>query len=136
PALKEFEERILTASERCEAIERERFESLRTRIGSDIARMQVIAEHVATLDVIASLAEVAAHERYVRPELNDGFDLVVEAARHPVVEQMMPRDRFIPNDISLTRSARLVVLTGPNMAGKSTILRQIGLLVLMAQMGG
>jgi DNA mismatch repair protein MutS len=136
PALKEFEERILTASERCETIERERFESLRARVGSDIGRMQVIADHIATLDVIASLAEVAAHERYVRPELTDAFDLVVEGARHPVVEQMMPRDKFIPNDISLTRSARLIVLTGPNMAGKSTILRQIGLVVLMAQMGG
>lgn len=136
PALKEFEERILTASERCEAIERERFESLRTRVGRDIGRLQVIAEHIATLDVIASLAEVAAHERYVRPELTDTFDLMIEGARHPVVEQMMPRDRFIPNDISLPKSARLIVLTGPNMAGKSTILRQIGLVVLMAQMGG
>jgi DNA mismatch repair protein MutS len=136
PALKEFEERILTAAERCEAIERERFESLRARVGRDIARLQLIADHLATLDVIASLAEVAAHERYVRPELTEAFDLEVAGARHPVVEQMMPRDKFIPNDISLSRSARLVVLTGPNMAGKSTILRQIGLLVLMAQMGG
>jgi DNA mismatch repair protein MutS len=109
---------------------------LRSHTGAAIGRLQVIAEHVATLDALASLADVAAHERYVRPELTDGFDLVVEGGRHPVVEQMMPRDRFIPNDVTLTRTARLIVLTGPNMAGKSTILRQIGLLVLMAQMGG
>jgi DNA mismatch repair protein MutS len=136
PALKEFEERILTAAERSEAIERERFEALRSHVGSAVGRLQLVADHVSTLDTIASLAEVAAHERYVRPELTDTFDLVVEGGRHPVVEQMMPRDRFIPNDLSLTRTARLIVLTGPNMAGKSTILRQAGLLVLMAQMGG
>ncbi len=136
PALKEFEETILTASERCDSIERERFEALRMRVGGAIGRMQVIAEHIATLDAIASLAEVAAHERYVRPEMTDEFDLTIDGARHPVVEQMMPRDKFIPNDISLVHSARLIVLTGPNMAGKSTILRQIGLVVLMAQMGG
>lgn len=136
PALKEFEERILTASERCEIIERERFEALRRTIGEGIRRLQKIADRVAILDAIASLAEVAALERYVRPELTDDFDLDVEGARHPVVEQMMPRDKFIPNDVTLTNGARLIVLTGPNMAGKSTILRQIGLVVLMAQMGG
>jgi DNA mismatch repair protein MutS len=67
--------------------------------------------------------------------LTDGFDLVIEGGRHPVVEQMMPRDRFIPNDVMLTRDARLIILTGPNMAGKSTILRQTGLIVLLAQVG-
>jgi DNA mismatch repair protein MutS len=135
PALKEFEERILTATERCDRIEHERFEALRKQTGGQIARLQAIADGVATLDVLASLAEVAAHERYVRPVLTDEFDLVIEEGRHPVVERMMPRDQFIPNDVTLTVDARLIVLTGPNMAGKSTILRQIGLIVLLAQMG-
>ncbi len=135
PALKEFEERILTATERCEVIERERFEAVRARVGAQVARLQAVAGDIAMLDVLASLAEVAAHERYVRPELHDEFDLVIEGGRHPVVERMMPRDQFIPNDVTLTCDARLIVLTGPNMAGKSTILRQTGLIVLMAQMG-
>ncbi len=135
PALKEFEERILTATERCETIERERFEALRSRVGAQVGRLQQIAGTIATLDVLASLAEVAAHERYVRPTMTGEFDLVIEGGRHPVVERMMPRDQFIPNDVTLTADARLIVLTGPNMAGKSTILRQIGLIVLMAQMG-
>jgi DNA mismatch repair protein MutS len=134
-ALKEFEERVLTATERCEIIERERFETLRANAGAQIARLQLTADRIATLDVLASLAEVAVHERYVRPEVNTGYDMIVEGGRHPVVERMMARDQFIPNDIALTRDARLIVLTGPNMAGKSTILRQIGLIALMAQMG-
>ena len=135
PALKEFEERILTATERCETIERERFEALRALVGSQIARLQAIADRLATLDVLASLAEVAAQEHYVRPTITNEFELLIEGGRHPVVERMMPRDQFIPNDVRLTQDARLIVLTGPNMAGKSTILRQIGLTVLMAQIG-
>jgi DNA mismatch repair protein MutS len=135
PALKEFEERILTATERCETIERERFEALRAVAGAQITRLQGAASRVATLDVLASLAEAAAHERYVRPEITDGFDMEIESGRHPVVERMMPRDRFIPNDLALTHDARVIVLTGPNMAGKSTILRQTGLIVLLAQIG-
>ncbi|HYV98799.1 MAG TPA: DNA mismatch repair protein MutS [Gemmatimonadaceae bacterium] len=135
PALKEFEERILTATERCELLERERFEALRARTAREITRLQAIATHLAALDALASLAEVAAHERYCRPELTDGVELVIEGGRHPVVERMMPRDQFIPNDVTLTPDGRLIVLTGPNMAGKSTILRQIGLIVLMAQAG-
>jgi DNA mismatch repair protein MutS len=90
---------------------------------------------VAQLDVLSTFAEVAATERYVRPEVTEGFDLDITAGRHPVVERMMPRDKFIPNDTRLTEDARLVVLTGPNMAGKSTILRQIGLIQLIAQVG-
>ena len=83
----------------------------------------------------ATLAEVASREGYVRPEVGEGFDLDITAGRHPVVERMMPREQFIPNDVRLAADARMIILTGPNMAGKSTILRQIGLIVLMAQMG-
>ena len=135
PSLKEYEERVLTAAERVEARERELFESLRSRVGSQISRLQSVAQVIAELDVLASLAEVASSEGYVRPEMTDGFDLEITAGRHPVVERMMPREKFIPNDLVLNDGARMIILTGPNMAGKSTVLRQVGLIVLMAQVG-
>ena len=135
PALKEYEERVLTAAERVEDRERELFETLRARVGGEIARLQSIARIVGELDVLASLAEVAEREGYVRPELTDDFSMEITAGRHPVVERMMPREKFMPNDVTLTEDARMIILTGPNMAGKSTILRQIGLITLMAQAG-
>jgi DNA mismatch repair protein MutS len=104
-------------------------------VGGEIARLQAVARRCAELDALAALAEVAAREGYVRPVVDDGHALEIVRGRHPVVERMMPRDRFVPNDVTLTPAARLIILTGPNMAGKSTILRQIGLIVLMAQMG-
>ncbi len=134
-ALKEFEERVLTAAERVEARERELFDALRSRTGREIARLQAVARIVAELDVLASLAEVASPEGYVRPVVTTGFDLEINAGRHPVVERMMAREKFIPNDVSLAQEARMIILTGPNMAGKSTVLRQVGLIVLMAQIG-
>ena len=135
PALKEYEERVLSAAERIEQRERELFETLRVTAGGQIARLQQIARTVAELDVLSTLAEVAAREGYVRPTMTEDFDLDITAGRHPVVERMMPRDKFIPNDLRLTNDARMIILTGPNMAGKSTVLRQIGLIVLMAQIG-
>jgi DNA mismatch repair protein MutS len=135
PALKEYEEKVLTAADRIETRERELFDALRQQAGAAIARWQGVAKRVATIDVLASFAEVAEREQYVRPELHDGFDLVITAGRHPVVERMMAREKFIPNDLVLTADAQLIVLTGPNMAGKSTILRQVGLIQLLAQVG-
>jgi DNA mismatch repair protein MutS len=135
PELKAFEEKVLTAAERIEARERLLFEALRERLGRDIARLQRVAALLAQLDVLAALAEVAEREGYTRPEMTDDFALDITGGRHPVVERMMPRDKFIPNDVALTEDARLIVLTGPNMAGKSTILRQVGLIVLLAQIG-
>ena len=135
PALKEYEETILTSGERIETRERELFDALRTQIAARITALQCAARAIATLDVVAALAEVAAREGYVRPTMSDEFELDIGAGRHPVVERMMPRDKFIPNDVRLTEDARVIILTGPNMAGKSTILRQVGLIVLMAQMG-
>jgi DNA mismatch repair protein MutS len=85
--------------------------------------------------VWAGFADLAQRERYTRPEINDGFALVLEESRHPVVERMMPREAFIPNDVRLDEAGRLILLTGPNMAGKSTLLRQVGLCVLLAQVG-
>ncbi|MEO7040866.1 MAG: DNA mismatch repair protein MutS [Gemmatimonadaceae bacterium] len=135
PALKEYEERILTAADRIESRERELFESLRERVASSVQRLQRTARIVAELDVLATLGEVAEAEEYVRPKVSDGFDLRIVGGRHPVVERMMAREKFIPNDVTLVENARVIILTGPNMAGKSTILRQIGLIVLMAQIG-
>jgi DNA mismatch repair protein MutS len=135
PALKEYEEKILHATERIEQRERELFEGLRTRVGAAVRRLQDAAGRVAVLDVVTTFAVVAEAEGYSRPLVEDGFDLEIVGGRHPVVERMMPRERFIPNDVQLTDEARMIVLTGPNMAGKSTILRQVGLIVLMAQTG-
>ena len=135
PALKEYEEKVLGATEQIEQRERELFDQLRQRVSATIARLQAAATRVATLDVLSSFAQVAETESYVRPVVDNGFDLEVIGGRHPVVERMMPRDRFIPNDIRLTADARMIILTGPNMAGKSTVLRQAGLIVLMAQAG-
>jgi DNA mismatch repair protein MutS len=135
PSLKEYEERVLTAAERVEERERELFEGLRARVGKEISRLQMVSGLIGELDVLASLAEVAEKEGYVRPELTEDFGLEITAGRHPVVERMMPREKFMPNDLVLAEGARMIILTGPNMAGKSTILRQVGLIVLMAQMG-
>jgi DNA mismatch repair protein MutS len=135
PALKEFEERVLSASERIEAREREIFERLRARAAADVRRLQQIARAVAELDVFSALAEVAERESYVRPAITDDYGLNIEGGRHPVVERMMPREKFIPNDVTLDEHARVIIMTGPNMAGKSTILRQVGLIVLLAQIG-
>jgi DNA mismatch repair protein MutS len=135
PALKEYEEKVLSAAERIETRERELFDALRLVVGRAIARVQCAARIVAELDVLAAFADVAAREGYVRPTLTEDFTLDITGGRHPVVERMMPRDKFIPNDVRLMDDARLIILTGPNMAGKSTILRQVGLIVLMAQTG-
>ncbi|HKN59084.1 MAG TPA: DNA mismatch repair protein MutS, partial [Gemmatimonadaceae bacterium] len=135
PSLKEYEERVLTAAERVEERERELFENLRENVGGQIARLQSVSQVIAELDVLAALAEAAAKEAYTRPELTDDFSLEITAGRHPVVERMMAREKFTPNDIALSKDARMIILTGPNMAGKSTVLRQVGLIVLMAQVG-
>jgi DNA mismatch repair protein MutS len=95
----------------------------------------VAAERVAVLDALAGLAALAERRDYVRPEVHTGYELEVRGGRHPVVEMMMPREEFIPNDVVLDDGARIMILTGPNMAGKSTLLRQVGLIQLLAQIG-
>ena len=135
PALKEYEERVLTASERIELRERELFDALRAKVGREVARLHATARAIAAIDALASLAEVAMREGYARPRITNELALRIVAGRHPVVERMMPRDKFVPNDVELTDDARVIVLTGPNMAGKSTILRQVGLIALMGHVG-
>ncbi|HET7295775.1 MAG TPA: DNA mismatch repair protein MutS [Gemmatimonadales bacterium] len=135
PELKAYEAKVLGDEERIISREAELVQALRDRVGAAIARVQATAGVLARLDVWAALADVAHHEGYVRPEVNDGFTIALEGSRHPVVERMMAREAFIPNDVCLDASGRVIVLTGPNMAGKSTLLRQVGLSVVLAQMG-
>ncbi|MDX2183333.1 MAG: DNA mismatch repair protein MutS [Gemmatimonadaceae bacterium] len=135
PELKEFEEKILHATERLQARERQLFDEVRREAGAEVARLQSIATRLATLDVLGAFAETAAREGYARPTMHEGFELEITAGRHPVVERMMPREQFIPNDVRLSAEQRVIILTGPNMAGKSTILRMIGLVQLLAQCG-
>jgi DNA mismatch repair protein MutS len=135
PELKDYEARVLGAEERMAVREAELFGALRAAVGQAIARIQRTARVVARLDVWAALAERAVGGRYTRPEVHDGFDLVLRESRHPVIERMMAREAFIPNDARFTEAERVALVTGPNMAGKSTILRQIGLCVVLAQMG-
>ncbi len=135
PELKEYEQKVLSAEERMTAREAELFGLLRERVGGDVARIQRTAQVLARLDVWAALAERAVHGRYVRPRITAGYGLALTASRHPVIERMMPREAFMPNDVRFTEAERVLLVTGPNMAGKSTILRQIGLCVVLAQMG-
>jgi DNA mismatch repair protein MutS len=133
--LKEYEATVLGAEERIAKREAELLDALRRRVAEAIGRVQASATLLAQLDVWAALADVAERERYVRPDVTASFALQLEGSRHPVVERMMSRETFIPNDIELDAAGRVILLTGPNMAGKSTVLRQVGLCVLLAQIG-
>jgi DNA mismatch repair protein MutS len=133
--LKAYEAKVLGAEERIGVREAELFAALRNRVGSAIDRVQHTARALGQLDVWSALGEVAVQHRYVRPEVDDGFGLTMRQSRHPVIERLIPREQFIPNDVRFAEAERVLLVTGPNMAGKSTILRQIGLCVVLAQMG-
>ena len=136
PELKELEERVTGAELKLLALEQELFEQLRVRLAPEIPRLYSMAQAVALLDVLAGLAETAALHRYVKPLVDESSTILIREGRHPVVEQLNSDLTFVPNDTSLDCDAnRLVILTGPNMAGKSTYLRQIALIVLLAQIG-
>ena len=135
PELKEWEEKVFGAEDRIIQLEAELFAEVRSRVGGVVSRLQDTAARLATVDVLSTFSEVATRRGYVRPIVHTGFDLAVRGSRHPVVETMMPREEFIPNDLVLTEDGWIVVLTGPNMAGKSTVLRQVGLIQLLAQIG-
>jgi DNA mismatch repair protein MutS len=135
PELKEWEEKVLGAEEKIAALEVKLFDEVRRRAAGHTEALQRVAAHLAAVDVLAALAETAVRHEYVRPEVDDGHGVVIRGGRHPVVETMMPREEFIPNDVELGDESRVIILTGPNMAGKSTVLRQVGLIVLLAQVG-
>jgi len=136
PELKELEERVTGAEIKLLALEQQLFEQLRMRLAIEMPRLQTMATIVALLDVLAGLAETAALHCYVKPLVDESGALFIREGRHPVVEQLSSDLTFVPNDTTLdSEDNRLVILTGPNMAGKSTYLRQVALIVLLAQIG-
>lgn len=135
PELKEFENKVLSAKEKIEQLEYYLFDQLRTEIRSLIPSIQATARAIAYLDVLNSLAQVAHKYNYVRPQLNQQGIIKIEDGRHPVVERLLDKEIFVPNNTALDGQERLLLITGPNMAGKSTYMRQVALLVLMAQIG-
>ena len=134
--LKDVESRILGAKDRAVAMEFTIFDTVRQKIADNLERIQTTAKAIAALDVINSLANIASDNRYVRPEVNLSSVIRIKESRHPVVEALLKDAPFVPNDVFLdSNSERVAIITGPNMAGKSTYMRQIALIVLMAQMG-
>jgi DNA mismatch repair protein MutS len=138
PELKEYERKILAADERIAEIERQLFVDLRSGIAAKAGRLRRTASAIAQLDVLACFAKIAADRNYVRPEFNATGELLIVGGRHPVIEELLRQkgERFIPNDLCFEpKSQQLLLITGPNMGGKSTYLRQTALIVLMAQAG-
>ena len=136
PELQEMEKQILGASERSIRLEAQLFAELKQTLAEAIPRMQQTAEALKTLDALLSLAQVADENRYVRPEITEDGAIEIVNGRHPVVEQMLQGDSFVPNDTTMNREdMRMLIITGPNMAGKSTYMRQVALIVLMAHLG-
>ena len=136
PALKEYEAMVLGAEDKLKELEFTLFTALRGAVALEAERIQRLARLLAQLDVLANFAELAARHRYHRPSVNTGDVLTILNGRHPVVEQTLAGERFVPNDTRLDLDThQLIILTGPNMAGKSTALRQVALITLLAQLG-
>ena len=136
PELKEIESRILGAKDRSVSMEYAIFDGIRVTVAENLERIQRTAKAIAALDVINSLANVASDNRYVRPDVTLSSAIHIKNARHPVVETLLKDAPFVPNDVNLdSKGDRVAIITGPNMAGKSTYMRQTALIVLLAQMG-
>ena len=136
PALKEMENKVLGAEERSKQLEYELFLGLRQQVVTHLRPLQETAAAIAEIDVLCALAETAQLHRHTRPTLTQGTELIISNGRHPVLEQTLTETKFVPNDSELLpESSRLQILTGPNMAGKSTYIRQLALITLMAQIG-
>jgi DNA mismatch repair protein MutS len=136
PELKEIEDKVLGSEEKSKAMQYELFQDIRTQVVAQTAVIQEIAKGIAQLDTILSLADVAVQYGYVRPDIHSGQEIDIRDGRHPVVDALLVDERFVPNDIRLDDvENNLILLTGPNMAGKSTYIRQVALLTLLAQMG-
>ena len=135
PELKSYEEKVLTAEEKIHGIEKHLYQELRAEVASHIDTILSLSKSIATLDVLLSLAIVAKTHRYTKPVIDEGSRLEIEVGRHPVIEASLLDDSFIPNDTHLGQNKCLFLITGPNMAGKSTYIRQVALITIMAQMG-
>ena len=135
--LKRYEEMVLSADEKIQALEEELFEDLSKRAAENVTELMATARTAAKLDVAASMAEVAVRRSYTRPDVDGSSIVRIRGGRHPVLETLMPEGEFIPNDTDMDGdSIQIALITGPNMAGKSTYMRQVALIVIMAQMGG
>jgi DNA mismatch repair protein MutS len=136
PTLKEYEEKVLGAEDRVVEIEYDLFQQVRRQVAAEGQRIQAAADRVATLDILLGLADLSHERNYCRPEMDESTELIIEDGRHPVIETMNLGERFVANDVHMnTEERQILIITGPNMAGKSTFMRQVALLVLMAQMG-
>ncbi len=136
PELKEYEEKVLNATDKANAKEYEIFETFRNQVREQIDALQQSAEAIAFVDVVSAFSEVAVRRDYVRPEMSEETSIQVDAGRHPVVEMVLPSGEFVENDILLNgEDFQLILITGPNMAGKSTYIRQVALISLLAQVG-
>jgi DNA mismatch repair protein MutS len=136
PELKEFEAKVLGAEEAICQLEYRLFEDIRRRVSDETSRLQKTASAIAIIDLLASMAEIADRYDYVKPTVDEEDGIVICDGRHPVLERMGLSERFVPNDTQMnTQEHQILIITGPNMAGKSTYLRQVALIVLMAQMG-
>ncbi|MYC64600.1 MAG: DNA mismatch repair protein MutS [Caldilineaceae bacterium SB0661_bin_34] len=133
--LKHIETEILNSEERTAELEQQLFREVAQSLQAHAEELRGLARRLARLDVAAALAQAARDNRYVRPEMHDGFDIAIAQGRHPVVEATLSETRFVPNDLRMTEESAIQILTGPNMAGKSTYLRQAAVICLMAQMG-
>jgi len=133
--LKDYESRVLGAEEIRVKREAELFLDLRRRLGQETPRLKQVARALSILDVVSALAELAALHRYCRPRLIPEPRLTIKQGRHPVIERLLPAGAFVPNDLTLDAGAQVLIVTGPNMSGKSTILRQVALITLLAHMG-
>ncbi len=133
--LKDKEAEILQADERASALEEEIFRNLRASVAGKTGAIQDAARQMASLDVLASFAEIARENDYVKPEISEDTGIAIGEGRHPVVEQFLGEDQFVPNDVTFDPECQILMITGPNMAGKSTYLRQAALIVIMAQVG-
>jgi DNA mismatch repair protein MutS len=133
--LKEYEEQVTGASEKAIQLEYRLFCALRERVAETVPRLCALARGVAEIDALCAFAEAAVRNRYVRPVFAERNEVDIRGGRHPVVEALNREERFVPNDIRLEAAAPMMILTGPNMAGKSTLMRQVALLVVMAQAG-
>ena len=136
PTLKEYEEKVLGAEEKVVQIEYDLFQEVRRQVAAQGEKIQVVADKVASLDVLLGLADLAHERNYCCPVMDESTQLQIVEGRHPVVESMNLDERFVANDVEMNAEERqILIITGPNMAGKSTFMRQMALLVLMAQMG-
>jgi DNA mismatch repair protein MutS len=136
PELKEIEHKVLGAEEKSKALEYEIFQTIRGEVIAQTAQIQQTAAAIAVLDVIAGFAETALKSDYTRPEMHEGLEIDIAGGRHPVIDRLMREERFVPNDLELNGDdSQMIILTGPNMAGKSTYIRQAALLVLLGQIG-